>query len=560
MFDAAAEEIAEGAARKADGRSAPRKRKLPVSWPNPLRSLTSRFIATLVAGVLCTSVAVTWISIQATESFLRDKIDHKFVTVLSDVRQRLLLWHSERELEIETLARSATLARAVGRPRDAASSSGAVRYLSLVLEQLPQLDALFVLDDEGELHAWVGPRRSLSKSLRVELAGIAEPSVGDLLEDELGRLHLASSPILGSRGERLGSVHAVIRDASFDDLLRSASLGDDGRILVVGSGHEVLAPRDARALRSHYHRALPEIGDGETVEQYQVDGETVVIGGSAAFSRFGWALVVEEPFADAFEPVVAIARRTAAINLAIVVLFSSIAYLMARSIVRPVRALSLAAGKIAVGGRDVAIPLVSSSDEIGVLSRALYAMTARLRLNQQELEAKNDELEQMAITDGLTGLYNHRYFQLQLEREMKRATRSGEALSLILIDIDDFKKLNDTHGHAVGDQVLARVAAAMRKATRESDMLARYGGEEFVLLSFQNTLECAGELAEKLRFAVSQVEIDPPAGSKHECIKVTVSVGVAGYQGDSSLFEEADRALYRAKARGKDCVVRSDEQ
>ena len=110
---------AEAPRRQERGPGSPRpQRRLVLAWPSALRSLTSRFIATLVVGVLFTSLAVTWISIQATESFLREKIDHKFVAALSEARQRLQLWHVERELEIESLARSATLTRGLaGSPR-----------------------------------------------------------------------------------------------------------------------------------------------------------------------------------------------------------------------------------------------------------------------------------------------------------------------------------------------------------------------------------------------------------------------------------------------------------
>ena len=139
-------------------------------------------------------------------------------------------------------------------------------------------------------------------------------------------------------------------------------------------------------------------------------------------------------------------------------------------------------------------------DEIGVLSRALREMVDRLRRNQVELQRKQDQierangeltranedlhrsneiLEQLSFTDGLTHLHNHRYFQDRLRLEAKRADRSREPLALLLIDIDNFKWLNDRHGHAVGDEVLRRVATILNQAARETDLVARYGGEEF---------------------------------------------------------------------------------
>jgi diguanylate cyclase (GGDEF)-like protein len=218
----------------------------------------------------------------------------------------------------------------------------------------------------------------------------------------------------------------------------------------------------------------------------------------------------------------------------------------------------------------------SAADEIGLLARTFNKMTARLHRNRlelqqsrleleaaysrqraqnEELQRANHQLEQLSSTDDLTKLYNHRWFQEQLGREAKRALRTHEPLALVLIDIDDFKRLNDRHGHAAGDGVLREVAHAMAAEVRETDFLARYGGEEFALLAPQTDLAGAVGLAEKLRAAVSRAEffVDGDAGPTR--LAVTVSIGVALFKGErQTLFNEADRALYRAKASGKDCV------
>ena len=218
-----------------------------------------------------------------------------------------------------------------------------------------------------------------------------------------------------------------------------------------------------------------------------------------------------------------------------------------------------------------------AADEIGVLTRAFNEMSARLRRNQLALEesrlevedansrliAQNNELQrvnevfqQLSITDDLTKLHNHRFFHEHLPREMKRATRTGEALAMIVIDLDDFKRLNDRFGHAVGDAVLKQVALVMSGVVREMDLLARYGGEEFALLASQTTLEGAVALAEKLRLSISHARYSVITGDGPIEIEVTASLGVAAFHGDEkAFFNDADRALYRAKALGKDCVM-----
>ncbi len=182
----------------------------------------------------------------------------------------------------------------------------------------------------------------------------------------------------------------------------------------------------------------------------------------------------------------------------------------------------------------------------------------QLREQNEQLQQANEVLEQLSITDGLTKLHNHRYFQETLTREIKRVSRTGETLALLLIDIDDFKALNDRLGHAAGDAVLVRIARILNESVRESDVLARYGGEEFVVLAPGTDLEGVAYLAEKVRTAVAEALFGlDPAG---EPMRVTVSIGVAEYAGDRrAFFDVADRALYRAKAAGKNCVAGLEE-
>jgi len=265
-----------------------------------------------------------------------------------------------------------------------------------------------------------------------------------------------------------------------------------------------------------------------------------------------------------------------------VALFSLVAFWIARSTVLPIIALSDGARRIATGDTGVVIPVSRRKDEIGVLTNAFNDMMTRLERNQEELEEKrveiedanhrlvaqnqelqrvNEVFEQLSITDDLTKLHNNRFFQEHLPREMSRAERTGEPLALILIDIDDFKQLNDRYGHSVGDAVLRRVSDVMSREVRDMDLLARYGGEEFALLASQTTLEGAIALAEKLRISVSEARFSLVALDGPTEIQVTVSSGVAAYRGDEkAFFNEADRALYRAKEAGKDCVCVCDER
>jgi diguanylate cyclase (GGDEF)-like protein len=179
---------------------------------------------------------------------------------------------------------------------------------------------------------------------------------------------------------------------------------------------------------------------------------------------------------------------------------------------------------------------------------------AALARAQAELEERNRELHALSIRDPLTGAFNRRYLDQRLAEALPLAARGVQPLSVMICDLDDFKRVNDTFSHAVGDEVLRTVAGILRQHVRASDVVARLGGEEFVVLFPATTLGQAAAAAEKIRARVRDFGWD----DLHPGVAVTLSAGVA-QAGDhpthETLLAEADGKLYEAKRRGKDCVV-----
>lgn len=176
---------------------------------------------------------------------------------------------------------------------------------------------------------------------------------------------------------------------------------------------------------------------------------------------------------------------------------------------------------------------------------------------QGEAALKNlvlfEQVKMLAIRDGLTGLYNYRHFWEMLDREIEVSRRYGNSLSLLFLDIDDFKTINDTLGHTQGDVVLKTLAAYLQSSARHADVVFRYGGEEFVVILPQTSLEQAGVLAQRFCRGIAQTPILPA----HRTCKVTVSIGLAQLAGGmdgEALVKAADTALYRAKESGKNRV------
>lgn len=548
------------------------------------RSLPSRMVLSVFAAAMLTSLVVTFISTRSIESFLREKIDEKFPATLRSAAERMDLWYGQRELDVVTFARSETVIDnvelvAADSGKTSRASKELIQYLRYVIDRFPQYRTLMLLDAQGRTLLRVGDVLDLPDSLRRRMAKVSSSQIDDVIRLNGERFQVASASIRDHR-KNAASLHAVLRLQVIEDALETEALGDSGRIFVVSADGTILLQAGKGTPRESHVRELPAANAIPQIENYyHEDGERVV-GSAIRFGRFGWSIIVEEPYGDVFAPITTVNRKSMAINLGIVVIFGLIAYQIARSIVRPIMALSDAAFRIANGETDVNLPESSSEDEIGVLTRAFNEMTVQLQENQRELDdrrveieeanarlvAQNRELqrvnevfEQLSITDDLTKLHNHRFFQDHLPREMKRSERTGEPLCLILIDIDDFKALNDRFGHAVGDAVLRRVADVMQRSIREMDLLARYGGEEFVLLASKTDLEGSVALAEKIRQAIaaarfSVVDLDGPKE-----ISITASFGVAQYRGNAkAFFNDADRALYRAKDAGKDCVVVAD--
>lgn len=224
----------------------------------------------------------------------------------------------------------------------------------------------------------------------------------------------------------------------------------------------------------------------------------------------------------------------------------------------------------------LSIPMIYDKVALGTIN--IHTMGPKYKLNEQHIEFINNLsgqaalafqnshmysqlkqqakfLEKQAITDGLTGLFNHRTFQQKLSEEITRSRRYGMPLSLVLFDIDFFKKFNDTYGHQFGDEVLRTISTLIHNSIRTIDIAARYGGEEFAIILPHTDLEGALTVAERIRTEVDNHVFTNQEGTLH--VKVTISLGVAqwnGYDPKNKLVEAADQELYKAKHNGRNQV------
>ncbi|MDN4504099.1 diguanylate cyclase [Alteromonadaceae bacterium BrNp21-10] len=199
-------------------------------------------------------------------------------------------------------------------------------------------------------------------------------------------------------------------------------------------------------------------------------------------------------------------------------------------------------------------PLTSVSGDVEQIGMVVYDVTDEAISKLRFIQA-NKELEKISRVDGLTGLFNRRYWEESCELEYKRCSRSSGASSLIILDIDHFKKVNDTHGHPAGDEVIRRIAGIIQKTTRETDLCGRYGGEEFTIILPDTDIDQATLVAERIRRKAESLVV------VHDNVDIsfTVSVGISAfhesYSSHIEWLESADRNLYTAKESGRNKVV-----
>ena len=244
-----------------------------------------------------------------------------------------------------------------------------------------------------------------------------------------------------------------------------------------------------------------------------------------------------------------------ALNLLLLVVM----YILQRTVVSRVIRLDQAAKAISEGARRVELPADTSDDEIGHLTRTFKTMLDRIATHTEELEGlvaeRTEKYERLAQTDFLTGVMNRRGMMVRLEAEQSRLLRTGGFMAVMVIDIDYFKRINDTCGHAIGDQALVAAARVIKDSVREYDLVARWGGEEFLVALFGlKEFDELQAVAEKLLAAIRKDSLD--CGESH--INLTYSIGgvMANPMANlDAIIHLADDALYRAKIAGRDRAV-----
>ncbi len=543
------------------------------------KSFSAKIIALVVTNVVVTSLVIGIVTMRSTEDFLTTKVSEKFPSVLRNTRAKIEVWYARRSLDVAIIAKSdlflQSLERCLEDEKKGKQSSGKgeiIGYLQYVKEQFPVYEELAVTDSEGNLVV------STSDGVRKEasiLKALAEENVGETVLSE-AILGSGGSDMyqwllvpIESSGHFIATICAQLDLGKLEMLLCEVPLGPAGDLYILDfRGKFVTQPRTrSENMLGVKAMEVPTRQDGPmTVERYSNYAGDRVLGSKVILPDWRWWLVCEEDYYTAMAPVLTTRHRILMADLFILAIFIIAALRVVRPILRPIRALAVGAKKIKEGMVGVKIK-AASDDEIGLMIRTFNEMAQEISMGRVKLQAKNKELnarneelqvlnvrlEELSITDGLTGLFNHRHFWHLLHNELSRADRSKGDLAIILVDIDDFKKVNDQFGHPIGDILLQSFADVLRESVRETDIVARYGGEEFAVMLPNTERIGAMRVAEKIRQSIEHMNFKVP--DTDITIYVTASIGVSIYQGNRrELFKAVDKALYASKNKGKNCV------
>lgn len=534
-------------------------------------SIKMKILLLAAVATLLPSLTMAWVSYHQNTRAVSEKLREELRAVSSQTAREVELWLAERVYDVRVFASSyevsENLARVLRMRRDnigrivAAERMGG--YLEYVRQQFAAYEQLVVLDATGRVIATSGADTTQfvwdpkwMDVVKGDDAAVGEPA----WSESAGSVVITVAfPVKATEDSRfIGALAATVNLEAVEEVLSRFSPGETGKInLLDRRGRLILSSQvpgqDVTHLMLYPDAAEALSGRVGEVAEYQT-GEGDAVGTLRDVPRLDWRLLAEIPRAEAYAQVGQIRWYTLWMVCGLLLVVGLIAYRLALLIVRPLDRLTAGAAEVAQGDLAVDLPAVSGGGEVAYLTQVFNDMVGRLEYGQAELQKKNDELARLSITDSLTGLSNRRHLMESINLETSRSRRNQHTFAILMIDVDHFKKYNDSHGHQAGDEVLVRMAAILKGVTRDVDTVSRYGGEEFLLLLPESDQNAAVEVAERIRERLKDQTFDGES--------VTVSIGVAEFpidgDGPSQVISGADSALYQAKREGRNVVVRAE--
>jgi diguanylate cyclase (GGDEF)-like protein len=295
-------------------------------------------------------------------------------------------------------------------------------------------------------------------------------------------------------------------------------------------------------------------GDFIATQNYTDQEKGKMLGALISIPELSWAVFIQQPYDAVYWSLGRMRRLSILVGVLSLCFAVLLAFLISRYITRSIAKLIYGARQVANRNYTFKVD-IQSKNEIGELADTFNQMVDQLNLHRKHIERQQNKLKILAQTDALTGLNNHRHFMEELTSEVQHAIDSHTPLSVMILDLDEFKEINDTYGHLVGDQVLLTTAEIIKRHLRSSDIIARYGGDEFCAALTNTAAPRARRVATKIRKEIADNIFSADGAAK---FKITCSIGLTQFhknmENTLEVLKLADQALYKAKSAGRNRV------
>jgi diguanylate cyclase (GGDEF)-like protein len=516
-----------------------------------------------------------WFWYDLTHKATTEKVEKNLVNSADITKRETNLWFKERNYDLHVFAESfivldnlsqyRTASRSKESKEEIKTSSNLQKistYLTLIRNQFTYYRRLLVLDREGQIIAASDTSDqhrpvTLPDNWKSQIAR-SRFFTGDayFIEEDPSPMIVIGVPLfLGKDSTQLGFFIMEVRLQGLLPLLKaSRPITDKGMssetiILLKKDGRYILStasPENHKETTNASVRILDLFKNPQRLHDFVDDRSVRVVGLAISFDDLPWGLLIAENYEDVFAGLTQARNQIILIIFFLTVIIGGTATIIASQIIIPLKSLTNGVSRVAGGDLDVSVN-IHRNDELGIVTRMFNQMVCRLKKNQATLV-------QLATTDSLTELANRKQIMADLSTNFEHYRRYASEFSILMIDIDYFKTVNDSHGHLIGDAVLVQLARILKKTLRIVDSAGRYGGEEFLVILGKTGIDEGLQTAERIRQAVEQHVFTCEDVSLHITISIGLTGAIAEDKNGVSLIGRADKALYEAKAAGRNRI------
>ena len=541
-----------------------------------LMSIRNRILFFAVLVTFMPSLGMGWLLNSMFYTTITEKTEQKLLFSANIIEREISHWFKQRNYDLHVFSHSFIITENISKhlesvpnkskeiPTPPLHSRKIATYLNSLEKQFEDYTRLLVLDKEGVVIAASKPTGKkhpiqLPPNTAEQLAATNSFQGEVYLSGQNSSPHaLIGVPLFSEDYENyVGFLAAEVRLQGILPLLHAALLNnnskdvqicgalirlqDGSHFLSTGHSPDFVTPNNVSHKIARLFESPPRL------QNFLNYHGTRVVGVAVPLKIPGWGILITENYADVFARYTHSRNRNILIICSFALLIGLAAYLFAKQIITPLTALTNASLMVANGNLNITLP-IQKNDELGFATKMFNEMVA-------ELKQSHAKLQQLATTDPLTQLANRKQIMKSLFIHFEYYQRYHTEFSILMIDIDHFKKINDTYGHLAGDAVLVQISRIFQKTLRNVDTAGRYGGEEFLVILAETNGQKAKHTAERIRQAVEQHTFTYEEYS----LKVTISIGVARVlkkeKNENSLISRADQALYQAKTAGRNRVV-----